>query len=287
MAGEEHYIYLSSLGNRDIFKENTPNAFQNRIDPHIVLDPNRDYEVALIKANYPRTRICIPKHDYKSRIEVWGRLFDDSHSSLIYTYIPKTDIEIGDVKYMLDVLNYEIASELRGKFKKKYENYFPDNDEFFAYNESRRRLKLNVRTKSSPDEHYRGLAFRFGSRIAEVLGFDQLPKYSIYESNTQNEERSSFLSAPYKSRECDGATDYALIYADCVSPTHYGGQKVNLLEIITMESSGGCDLHQITYKPLNKTHLDTIAIKVIDQKGRDIHFGDRHSMTLLLHIRPR
>lgn len=291
MAGEEHYVYLTSLGNRDIFSNNTPNAFENRLEPHILLDPNKDYEVALVKAHYPRMRICIPRGDYKSRIEVWGQMAatPDSpspSSTLICTYIPKTDIEVGDVKYMIDILNNELAIELREKMKTKYERYFP-TDEFFAYDERLRRLSLLVRKKSAPDRHLRALGVRFGSRMAEVLGFEQSPKYSVYESNTHDEDGLTSTPAPYLPRNCDGGVDYALIFADCVTPTHYGDQKVNLLEIITMESTGGGDHHHVTYKPLNKTHLDAIAIKVTDQNGRPIHFGGSHPMTVLLHIRPK
>lgn len=286
MAGEEHYLYLTSLGNTNIFTNNTPNEFENRLEPHILLDPNKDYEVGLLKFHYPRSRICIPKHDYKSRIEIWGFAIPHASSSLIYTYIPKTNIEVGDVKYMIDILNYELATELRRKMKKEYERYF-SSDEFLAYDERLRRLNLLVRNESSSNKHFRALAFRFGSRIAEVLGFDQTPKYSVYVANVQNEDRANSTLAPYPPRNCDGGVDYALIFADCVIPSRYGGQNVNLLEIITMEDTGGGDFHQIAYKPLNKTHLDAIAIKVTDQSGRPIHFGSRHSTTALLHIRPK
>lgn len=286
MAGEEHYIYLSSLGNTDIFPNNTPNEFENRITPHIIFNPNKDYEVGLAKIFYPRSRICIAKHDYKSRIEVWGQAITTSRPYLICTFTPKTNIEVGNVKYMIDILNYELASELREKLKNKYEYYFP-TDDFFTYDERLRRLDLLVRNKSSLDEYFHAIGFRFGSRIAQVLGFDQTPKYIVYEANAQNEDRVFNTPAPYLPRECDGGVDFALIYADCVSSTRYAGQNVSLLEIIPMGSTGGGDLHQIAYKPLSKTHLDTIAIKVTDQSGRPIHFDPRHSMTVLLHIRPK
>lgn len=53
-----------------------------------------------------------------------------------------------------------------------------------------------------------------------------------------------------------------MIYADCVTLTRYGGQNVNLLEVITMEAAGGRDFHQTAYKPLNKSLVDAISIEV-------------------------
>ena len=71
MAGEEHYVYLSSLGNRDIYQGNDPSQSENRIDPPIQVDPNRDYEVGMVNCLYPKVFYANPKHDYESRIEIW------------------------------------------------------------------------------------------------------------------------------------------------------------------------------------------------------------------------
>ena len=72
-----------------------------------------------------------------------------------------------------------------------------------------------------------------------------------------------------------------------MTPTIYGVQNVNLLEVISMEASGGKDFHQIAYKTLSKSIIDSIAIKLTDQVGRPIYFGRDKSITVLLHIKQK
>ena len=62
---------------------------------------------------------------------------------------------------------------------------------------------------------------------------------------------------------------------------------VNLLAAVPMETAGGRDFRQVTYKSLNRTHLDTISIQVTDQKGRAINYAWEKTMVILLHIRPK
>ena len=287
MAGQDHYVYLSNLGNRDVFTDNSPSQFENRIVPPIQLDPNQDYEVGLLNCLYPKHYYGIPKNDYTSRIEVWAKAHaDPNRSYLLYTYVPQSNIEAGDTRYMVDVLNLELAVNLQSSLKGQYARYFK-TDEFFSYDEKLRRVNLIVRKGGcTSDDHICSLGLRFGSRTAQVLGFEYPPKYVIYGSTVKFVDEATHVPAPYPPRT-DGGVDFALIYADCVTPTRYGGQSVNLLEVIAMEAAGGKDFHQIAYKPLNKTLVDAISIKVTDQNGRLIHFGRGTTMTVLLHIRPK
>ena len=48
MVGDEYYVYLINLGNSDVYPDNTPGQFENRLNPPLKLDPNKDYEAALI-----------------------------------------------------------------------------------------------------------------------------------------------------------------------------------------------------------------------------------------------
>ncbi len=124
--------------------------------------------------------------------------------------------------------------------------------------------------------------------MAQILGFDYHAKYNLYSSYAEND--SPFIPAPFPPR-MDGGIDFALFYADCVSPPYmcaiYGGQHINLLEVISMESAGGKDFHQTAYKSLSKTIIDSIAIQLADQVGRTIHFWRVKLITLLLHIRQK
>ncbi len=120
--------------------------------------------------------------------------------------------------------------------------------------------------------------------MAQILGFDYHAKYNLYSSYAEND--STLIPVPFPPR-IDGGIDIALFYANCVSPTIYGGQHVNLLEVISMESAGGKDFHKTAYKLLSKTIIDSIAIELVDQVGWPIHFGRGKSIILLLHIRQK
>ncbi len=169
--------------------------------------------------------------------------------------------------------------------KTEYDQYFEGN-QFFNYNEKTRRVEHFLQNAPQCDNngHFCYLTAKFGSRMAQILGFDYYVKYNLYSSYATND--SPFIPAPFPSR-MNGGIDFALFYADCVSPTIYGCQHVILLEVISMESAGGKDFHQTAYKSLSKTIIDSIAIQLADQVDRAIHFGRGKSITLLLHIRQK
>lgn len=288
MAGEEHYVYLSNLGNKDIYPNNVPSQFENRLNPPLQLDPNKSYEVAMVNCLYPKTFYSIPKNDYSARIEIWANAHaDPDYTYLLYTYLPKTNIEAGDTRYAIHVINNELVITLRNFMKNFFSRYFK-KDEFFQYNKNLRRTDILVHKGSCVSyEHFCKLSVRFGSRMAQCLGFTYTEKYTIYDGTVPtSDEDISVIPSPFPPRE-DGGVDFAMVYSDCVTPTMYGGQMVNLLEALSMENSGGRDFHQITYKPLNKSLIDTISIKVLDQRGRDVNYGWDKTMVVLLHIRPK
>lgn len=285
--GDEYYFYLTNLGNRDLFPDNKPEEFVNRLNPPIRLDPSKEYEVALVNCLYPRTFFSIPKNDFSSRIEVWAAAHvNPRHSYLLYTFIPQTNIAAGDTRYMIHLINQEFTTALAQHLKSQYSRYFKD-DGFLQYNKSLRRTDLIFyKGLCRSDDHFCRLSVKFGSRMAQCLGFEFPGEYPIYDALSPFDEEIARVPAPFLPRQ-DGGVDFALIYTDCVTPTLYGGQMVNLLSAVTMESTGGRDFNQIVYKPLNKKYIDSISIKVADQRGRSIHFGWEKTMVLLLHIRPK
>lgn len=283
MEGAEHYLYLTSLGSTDLYPHNEPHRFENRITPAIHLNPNLDYEVGLINCFHPKKYLALVAGEYASRIEVWAIAHvDESRLYKLYTYTPRTSTEVGDTGYMVEIINAELSEELKGNLKGQYDRYFTSN-QIFNYNERTRRVeRVFRRGQCSNDGHFCRLAVKFGSRMAQVLGFDYNDMYDLYSSYVEGE--SGVIPAPFPPRT-DGGLDYALFYTDCVTPTIYGGQQVNLLEVFTI--AGGNDFHPIAYKKLSKSIIDSMAIQLTDQVGRPIHFGSGKSVTVLLHIRQK
>ena len=58
MAVDDHYVYLTDLGNRDVYPDNTPGQFENRLNPPLNLDPNKD-------AYIPRLSTASPKRIFQ------------------------------------------------------------------------------------------------------------------------------------------------------------------------------------------------------------------------------
>lgn len=288
MVGDEHYLYLTNLGNRDIYPDNKPHQFVNRLNPPLLLDPNKEYEVAMVNCLYPKTFYSIPKHDFSSRIEIWANAHvQPEHSYLLYTFVPQTNILAGDTRYMIHAINTDLSLALTQHLKNHYTHYFKGDKFLFSYNEPLRRTDLILRKGiCTSDDHFCKLSLKFGSRMAQCLGFVYTKEYTFYDTTVPYDQKLTQIPAPFPPRQ-DGGVDFALFYADCVTPVMYGGQMVNLLDAVTMEAAGGRDFRQLVYKSLNKTLIDSISIKVVDQKGRNITYGRGKTMTLLLHIRPK
>lgn len=288
MATGEYYLYLCNLGNRDVYRDNVPSQFQNRITPPISLDANTDYEVGLVNCLYPRKYYGISKLDHECRIEVWVKPHHGEQSPyMLLTFLPMTNIKKGDTKFIVDNINAELGMQLKQTLETEYEGYFKDGGEFLVYDKQLRRVELVIRKGTcGSNGHFCAVSFTFGSRIAQCLGFDENKRYVVYTSSDKLTEAYSRYRAPFPPRP-DAGVDFAIVYTDCVTPTHYAGQLVNILEMITLEGAGDKDFHKVVYKPLNKTLIDTISIKVVDQRGRRIYFGEEQTMTALIHIRPK
>ena len=61
----EHTVYLTSTGNIDIFPNNNPCEFVNRLFAPITLDPKYEYEIGLVSILYPNDYYAIVGNQYK------------------------------------------------------------------------------------------------------------------------------------------------------------------------------------------------------------------------------
>ncbi len=106
---------------------------------------------------------------------------------------------MGDTGYMVDVINIELAAELKNNMKTEYDRYF-EGDQFFNYNEKTRRVEHFLQNAPQCDNngHFCYLTAKFGSRMAQILGFDYYVKYNLYSSYATND--SPFIPTPFPSR---------------------------------------------------------------------------------------
>lgn len=283
--GEEHLLYFSSNGDLDFYPKNEPSAFENKIRPQIFLDPNKEYELALVNCLYPQKFLCVKGGSLENSIEVYGSLASSPNSvALLCTFVPLDDIESGDVEYMVRVLDSSINYDLKSFFGSKYEDYIADG-KILTYNKKFKRIEVGLKTgECVEDRKYCSLFLKFSERMGQLLGFRGRQMYPIYKTPT--EAREGAYMAPFPPRR-DGNVDHIYIYCDAVSPSPYAGQLVNILSAFSMQDTGGKDFHTVLYKPLAKTQLESIAFRVTDQHGRNISYGENTTMTMVVHIRQK
>ena len=66
----EHTIYLSSTGSLDIYPDNNPCRFTNRLAGQITLDANNDYEIGLVSTLYPNDYYALLAYEEKKQYHI-------------------------------------------------------------------------------------------------------------------------------------------------------------------------------------------------------------------------
>ena len=140
----------------------------------------------------------------------------------------------------------------------------------------------------------------FSPHMAFVLGFDPAYRYSIFYQKRGEEVPVSPPSTPDvliidpvkliapQSARPDSGNDYLYVYSDIITPTRFGNQIVNILDAIPLpHETTSKGVNPIMYKPVATSTIQSVAIKITNQNGKPIHFEDGHSVTCVLHIRPR
>ena len=304
---EDVYLYVSSIADSNTFPENTSSEFENRILP-IALEPNREYEVGLSNILFPKFFYCIREDEPDCGIEFHARI-KQSHVTdyeyNFYNYLPEKNI-ISNFKNLniisiIAAINHQIMKELRGIVKESYLDYFPYSEIIYYDTHLDRAVVNKLIVESEVATLYTDIYINFAPHMALVLGFDPDYRYTIFHKKDEEETPSppppdsEFPSKPPphkliapKSVRPDSGNDYLYVYSDIISPTRFGNQIVNILDAIPLpHDSTSKGVNPIMYKPLTASNIQSVAIKITNQNGRPIYFEDGHSVTCVLHIRPR
>lgn len=296
---EEVYLYLTSISPQQI-STNTTSEFENRILP-LNLNPTSSYEVALINILFPKYYYCLRQGDencsifFDSHIKQTDLSYDDEYKLYnFYNYNPQKSI-ISNLRHssilsIISDINSQMLRDLREIVEDSYPNYFPYK-ELLHYDSELERIVIHKLTVNPDLDHvYSDLFMTFTPQIALVLGFEPFHRYNIFHKRdeiTETPRKLDKIIAPYPFRT-DAGNDYLYVYSDIVAPTRFGNQIVNILDAIPLpndESSKG--VNPVMYKPLALKSLQTVGIKITNQNGGPIHFEENHSVTCILHIRPK
>ena len=282
MAGD-HIIYLTSSGSRNLFPDNNPGNFTNRLPTPIILDNNVEYEVGLVSILYPDQYYAIQAESEKFNIRVYT--YQKKIGKTLLTVKIHKDILAGNMKKIVKLVNENILEYMKIHFFDIFPHLFEKEDKIFRWNEDERRVEI-LSKKADSDlnvtDDIKSITMQLNPGLADLLGFSTHSHYNIY---SQRRPKSVTKSSMPPSPRC--GVDYIYLYTDIIQPSNFGGQLVNILDCFSLQNGGNKGIHNSIYKPLNTTFIDQISIMVRDQKARPIHFIEDSTILCVIHVRPR
>lgn len=297
---EDIYLYVSSIASGDTFPENTSSEFENRILP-IDLDPNRQYEIGLSNILFPKFFYCIRQSDVNCSITFGYRIkeSDGSTRTLQYTYLPErsliSNFNAKNISSITKYINNQLMRELQVFIGDSFNHYFPYSDIIY-FDETFERVVVNEHIVFPNKKNlYTDIYVKFAPHIAYILGFEPEFNYTVFFERFGEESPDTPVAhlnqKPIKIiannvARPDSGNDYLYIYSDLASPSRFGNQIVNILDAIPLtQNSLSKGVNPLVYKPLAKSNIQSVGIKITNQNGRPVYFEDGHSITCVLHIR--
>ena len=280
----DHILYLSSTGNLDIFPDNSPANFINRLSTPIVLENNTEYEVGLVSILYPDQYYGILNNNDYYDITVYTYQGSTSISSLPISL--HQNVLAGNLEKMVKIVNNNLISYLKPYYGDKFKHLF-SRIKFLHWNGDESKTEITcVNRDHSKDivKDIEKITIKINRGLAQILGFKSNVEYTIF-SNNKKGGNTRHKSSINPSSRC--GVDYIYLYTDIIQPCNFGGQLVNILDCFSLQNGGNRGIHNSIYKPLNTHFLDQISIKVRDQNARPIYFVEESTLTCVIHIRPK
>ena len=290
--GKDHTIVLSSLANLDLHPSNSAGSFTNILQHPISLNPNKEYEVALMDVFLPREIYPIKAFDKDCTLSISVyHVYDEYYRYCIYQ--PKKGLMTGDIPFIVNSINEDITREIQiiddayiaqGKEHLVLKKYIHPSGMFY-YDEELNRITLNL-MKGPKCNTICSIKVSFSDRLGSLLGYDGNTNYQIYNADEELDRIITLgrFITPHPPNETAGL-DYIIINSDIVSRTPFGGQLVNVLDIISFDPNKTRSYRGLVYYKLEKKEISDISIKLSDQNGGNIAFRSRTSSICVLHIR--
>ena len=279
----DHIIYLTSTGSQDLFPNNNPGNFINRLSTPIILDNNTEYEVGLVSILYPDQYYAVQADN-------------DEFNIIVYTYqnnIPTTSLEVkinknilaGNMGKIVKIINENLLQYMEVHYHQLFPYLFSKDEKIFRWNDVERRVEItskqaNPQVRITAD--IKDISIKLNRGLASLMGYNTDVQYNIF---SQQRSPKTYKSSKPPSPRC--RVDYIYLYTDIIQPTNFGGQLVNILDCFSLQNGGNKGIHNSIYKPLNTTIIDQISVIVRDQKGRTIHFVEESTIMCVIHVRPK
>ena len=280
----EHIMYLSSSGSLDIYPNNKPNAFTNRLAAPISLNTNLSYEIGLASILYPDEYYAIVSGDNNFTIEL--KTTQNGQPTYTHAILMEKSILAGSMNKIIKVINKNLIEGMNNYYYDFFPHLVNEDKIILTWNKNEGRCEIICKYEAKPDHKQIGdvvqIDMYMNSGIANILGFKSQEPYTIFSIFHKYKNVSSTLPP---TAQC--GVDYMHLHTDIIEPTNFGGQLVNILDCFTMKGANYRGIHNTIYKPLNTHYIDQISIYTTDQNGRPIPFREESTLTCVLHIRTK
>ena len=264
---EDFYVYLDSETNTDQFTTNSPNQFTNVVKPPLIL-PGQ-YDVALENIIFKKNIFAIKAGDKRYRIILSIITYDEDGTILGWTdleYYPLVDIPGDNIKQLVRNINRDFMNLLKKKniIKNRHDDIF------------------TIHNSNSPITFKKIIPVRTGSKGTTKVSWTVSP----YMCKSLGITKGDFNEYPILTTPTPPSSlDYVNVYCDIIQPSYYGGQRVHLLDIVPMNSVYSKTGTLTMYKRVSSTHIDNISIKLTNQSGENLLFGNDVKVLLVLHFK--
>ena len=281
MTASQFYIHLPSDSSLHVYPDNKIAEFSTKLARTVELDGA--YEVGLSEIIYPADYYNVDNREHDYSFAIKQRNFDTAGEIVQENNLAKMQIE-SDLYYTKQEFLEKINAEINTKLSRLN---IPAEIEMTLDVSGRIVIVVNrigpqvaVDLQQENEGVIIKMFFELSSQFSKRLGFDKIVSISVDESTAHRAKHKFDLFMGKK---------LMYIYSDIVSYSLVGDVSVPLLRACSLpEPSTNNTIHlsfpDIHYKPVQKSHFDTIDISINTEQGQLMPFLSG-KVLITLHFR--
>jgi hypothetical protein len=266
MSESHFYVHLPSDSSLTVYPDNTIAKYVTKLSKNIDLDG--EYEVGLSEIIYPTNYF-----NFDNREKVYKFWIHTETDDVVTKKRLVRSGHYNSVSHFLASFNKQITNELVDKELPTYcIRFVKDEDERLVL------MTTSCQRSVSSDEE---ISFAMSPQLARRLGYNERVDPVPMSKNNRIRAKNSF--------ELDMGKNLMYVYADIISHSIVGDVSAPLLRVCNLPtSSTERSIHlsftDIHYKPVHKTHFESIAISINTETGELMPFQSG-KVLLTLHFR--
>ena len=279
------YVHLPSDSSLSVYPDNVVAKYTTKLPKNVDLDGQ--YEVGLSEIIYPTDYFNFDNRDKPYRFWI---------QYLVKTVNSETNEEEETVqvrkKRLVKSGRYKTVDDFLTSFNRLITDEFtdrelPNNCIRFIKNDEDRLVLVNNSPRSASSVE--GISFVMSPQLTRRLGFDEQVDPIPLNRNSRTLAKNAF--------ELDMGKNLMFVYSDVVSHSMVGDVSAPLLRVcnlptLSTERSIHLSFTNVHYKPVHKTHFESIAVSINTETGElmpfqsgkvlvTLHFRRVHNLPLL------